>query len=393
MSTTTLPGIPSLRRYQLLQEHASLKHAAPPGVYVGLSPGDPSLWNCVIFVRSGPYASAILRFQIRFPPSYPDRPPLVTFATDVFHPLIVPLTTYTFSTDVSNEDPVSATDEGRLPPGGFSLRHAFPHWFGRAKREGAGSDPSSRAASLNGANNGAEVTVPGETSEQSTESKTKEGDERETVETPPAEVPPKMRTSIPVLEILDYIRTSFDDESVLDSVPLEAAGNPSAWHAWNAHRRDPDSVAVTDSSKRDNPQTRLPGDWHWDGIWTKRVHQEIEASRSDATLFGTARGPDELVFLCTIRPNGIAMNPKQKTAIVVVALVLVPIFLVCCAFALALGCAEFWSAHRLALIKPWFRRKLAAVRDGIKPNRAPGQANGRSDTSNNSQTPMVMAEV
>lgn len=32
---------------------ASLKHAAPPGVYVSLNPSDPSLWACVIFVRSG----------------------------------------------------------------------------------------------------------------------------------------------------------------------------------------------------------------------------------------------------------------------------------------------------------------------------------------------------
>ncbi|KAL4913522.1 ubiquitin-conjugating enzyme/RWD-like protein [Aspergillus aurantiobrunneus] len=296
MSTTRLPSIPSLRRYQLLQEHASLRHAAPPGVYVSLSPGDPSLWTCVIFVRSGPYASAILRFQIRFPPSYPDRPPLVTFSTDVFHPLIVPLTTYTFSTGVSNEDPVSATDEERLPPGGFSLRHAFPHWFGRARRGGVGSVSSSRAVSMNGLNNGAaRTTTPSGATQETAESTPHEGDEEKAVDAP-AETIPKMRTSMPVLEILDYIRTSFDDETVLDAVPLEAAGNPSAWHAWKAHRKDTDSTTVTSSSRRDDPQARLPGDWHWDGIWAKRVRDEIEASRSDATLFGSAaRGPDEMI--------------------------------------------------------------------------------------------------
>lgn len=32
---------------------ASLKHAAPPGVYVSLTPGDPTLWSSVLFVRSG----------------------------------------------------------------------------------------------------------------------------------------------------------------------------------------------------------------------------------------------------------------------------------------------------------------------------------------------------
>ncbi|KAL4745100.1 hypothetical protein BDW72DRAFT_208486 [Aspergillus terricola var. indicus] len=64
------------------------------------------------------------------------------------------------------------------------------------------------------------------------------------------------------------------------------------------------------------------------------------------------------------------MNPKQKTAIIVVALVLVPIILVCCAFALALGCAEFWSSGRFTLIKPWIRRQLATARKQLKPPRA-----------------------
>ncbi|KAL4745099.1 hypothetical protein BDW72DRAFT_211773 [Aspergillus terricola var. indicus] len=320
MSTTRLPNIPSLRRYQLIQEHASLKHAAPPGVYVSLSPGDPSLWSCVIFVRSGPYASAILRFRIRFPPSYPDRPPLVTFATDIFHPLIVPLTTYTFSTGVSNEDPVSATDEERLPPGGFSLRHAFPHWFGRGRRT-----PSSRTVSLNGSNKGgtdvilhkdptqeASAPNPYEGDEGDQDDREGEGEEPMAVNAPSAEVPPKMRTSVPVLEILDYIRTSFDDETVLDSVPLEAAGNPSAWHAWRAHRKDATNSTETESTKRDNPQARLPGDWHWDGIWAKRVQPEIEASRSDATLFGSAsRAADETIRFLQLDVDTLASIKKM----------------------------------------------------------------------------------
>ncbi|KKK20820.1 hypothetical protein AOCH_005810 [Aspergillus ochraceoroseus] len=277
-------------------------HAAPPGVYVTLNPSDPTFWACVIFVRSGPYASAVLRFQIRFPPSYPDRPPLVIFSTDMFHPLIVPLTTYTFSTGVSNEDPVSATDEERLPPGGFSLRHGFPHWFGRARRSAIGSVTSSRAVSLHCANTGAmDATTSKDDSQQqkTIESVLREGDRSEVQTPPPAEPIPEMRSSIPVLEILNYIRTSFDDESVLDSVPLEAAGNPSAWHAWKAHRKDSTPAGLASSSKRSSPQARLPGDWHWDGIWARRVQYEIEASQSDSTLFGnTARGGlDEMVAI------------------------------------------------------------------------------------------------
>lgn len=253
----------------------------------------------------GPYASAVLRFQIRFPDSYPDLPPLVTFSTDVFHPLIVPLTTYTFSTGASTEDPVSATDEERLPPGGFSLRHGFPHWFGRARKTGRLSTASSRPVSANGRNadEGETTTADGPSSPSSRQPNgAEEGDNLTKDKGGSASGAGK---PVPVAVLLSYIRSTFDDENVLDSLPLEAAGNPSAWHAWKAHRRE-NSESATSTSKRGSPQARLPGDWHWDGIWAKRVQYEIEASHSDQMLFGNAaRGAtDEMVCMlrlpCTV---------------------------------------------------------------------------------------------
>lgn len=261
----------------------------------------------------GPYASAVLRFQIRFPASYPDLPPLVTFATDVFHPLIVPLTTYTFSTGASSEDPVSATDEERLPPGGFSLRHGFPHWFCRAKRSGLNSAAMSRTVSQTGSGVGTEEKdngVAGETSNDASQSSPPstsqhqdemhdEGNEdtNEQRVSPMASVDQfvEHKQSVPVSILLNYIRSTFDDETVLDSLPLEVAGNPSAWHAWRAHRKGGSNSA----SKKGSPQARLPGDWHWDGIWAKRVRSEIEASHSEQILFGNVArgGGDEVVRL------------------------------------------------------------------------------------------------
>lgn len=231
----------------------------------------------------------MLRFQIRFPTSYPDLPPLVTFSTDVFHPLIVPLTTYTFSTGASTEDPVSATDEERLPPGGFSLRHGFPHWFGRAKRSEMASTASSRAASVYN-----HPVTPGDVN-----TATKEyagGNDK--VEAPSTQAKslgediaveqfPEPRKTVPVSELLDYIRSTFDDETVLDTLSLEAAGNPGAWHAWRAHRGENSSSGANDS-KRATPQARLPGDWHWDGVWARRVQSEIEASHSEPMLYGSS---------------------------------------------------------------------------------------------------------
>ncbi|KAJ5091227.1 hypothetical protein NUU61_006097 [Penicillium alfredii] len=312
MSTFKLPSIPSLRKQQLHLEFASLRHAPPPGVYVTLAPGDPTLWNGVIFVRSGPYASAILRFQIRFPDTYPDLPPLVTFTTDVFHPLIVPLTTYTFSTSSPSDNPISASDEERLPPGGFSLRHGFPHWFGRTKRSGLSSRASSRNVSGNSAHSGGETaptgpTIDGEALSQAKPSAEPSSDpvagEEQSLKNdgnaPVAQVPSANRFTepkkiVPVLTILNYIRSTFDDETVLDALPVEVAGNPGAWHAWKAHRRGGSGLG---DLKRDSPHARQPGDWHWDGIWAKRVQHEIETCHSDPMLFGNAArgGGDEMI--------------------------------------------------------------------------------------------------
>ncbi|KAL2824088.1 hypothetical protein BDW59DRAFT_88045 [Aspergillus cavernicola] len=83
------------------------------------------------------------------------------------------------------------------------------------------------------------------------------------------------------------------------------------------------------------------------------------------------------------------MNPKQKTAIIVVALVLVPIILVCCAFALALGCAEFWSSGRFTLIKPWIKRRLRSVKKGLNPIKP----NDPNNSSPDSRTAEIMVEV
>lgn len=287
--------------------------------------------------NSGPYAPAILRFQIGFPATYPDLPPLVTFSTDIFHPLLVPLTTYTFTTGSSDTDTVSATDEERLPPGGFSLRHGFPHWFGRAARRSAtnsanssrnvsGSGPTAEAGGNTGREDGdvsssvkssvglstGETSAPLSTTSMSPTT-------HSSLSSPgiPTSVSP--RKNVTVVDLLLYIRSTLDDESVLDSLPLEAAGNPGAWHAWRTHRRNmgigltlspvpqekvegfrdaspqPDAPSAP---RKASAQTRLPGEWNWEGVWAKRVKTGIDSSFSDSVLFGNARGgSDDMVSL------------------------------------------------------------------------------------------------
>lgn len=126
------------------------------------------------------------------------------------------------------------------------------------------------------------------------EEETESGDKYHVTPVPSTEQFVEPRKVVPVAELLDYIRSTFDDEDVLDSLPVEAAGNPGAWHAWKAHRRGGSGPGHL---KRGSPQARLPGDWHWDGIWARRVQDEIETSNSDPMLYGNAaRGSgDELV--------------------------------------------------------------------------------------------------
>lgn len=234
---------------------------------------------------TGPYAPAVLRFQISFPPTYPTLPPLVTFSTDAFHPLLTPLTTYTYTTGSSDTDTVSATDEERLPPGGFSLRHGFPHWFGRARR----SQPNSR-------------DVSGSTIGSPAQSSTPIPSDLLNAPTNSAGAPP---ADVSIVKILDYIRSTFNDESVLDALPLEAAANPGAYHAWRTFRgpilqaRQSVSASPSLEPTEGKPaesstlgRNRRPGDWNWEGVWEDRVKKAIKASLSESVLFGAAARED-----------------------------------------------------------------------------------------------------
>ncbi|OLN87975.1 hypothetical protein CCHL11_00438 [Colletotrichum chlorophyti] len=331
MTSLRMGSMPSLRRQHLLAEFAGLKQACPEGVFWS------HMERCTE-TQAGPYATATLRFQISFPDTYPRLPPLVTFSTDMFHPLITPLTTYMYTTDIQDNGTVSATDAERLPPGGFSLRHGFPAWFGRGSRSVVGGrhvsghhqqPPATPVRSRDGPSS--TTTTPGSKA------------------TPLGGRPGYLDTSrreVSTYEVLRYIRSTFDDESVLDSVPLEAAGNPGAWHAWRTRQRqagktfpdDPsqqqeqrtateekerEAVAEGEHAEKDHEQEdppaksadgggfaisrkpvggvagampRKPGEWNWEGVWEDRVQKGIAASLSEAVLYGaTGSGSDDLI--------------------------------------------------------------------------------------------------
>ncbi|KAJ4389974.1 hypothetical protein N0V93_007447 [Gnomoniopsis smithogilvyi] len=302
MPVEKLAMLPSLRRQNLLAEFAGLKQSCPPGVFVSLTPGDPTLWSGVIFVRKGPYATAILRFYISFPDTYPALPPLVTFSTDIFHPLITPLTTYMYTTDIQEGGTVSATDEERLPPGGFSLRHGFPAWFGRGSRRHTASQhtstlhtPPRSSRATGGGGRDSNSSTPNSkiaASEGSPSSAGRGGGTGGTAGSSDSTGSKSFldvhKRDVSTFEVLSYIRSTFDDEAVLDSIPLEAAGNPGAWHAWRTHRG-------FNNLPEGDPSARKPGEWNWEGVWEQRVKKGIEASLSEPVLYGGVGGVDDTI--------------------------------------------------------------------------------------------------
>ncbi|CAI4210674.1 unnamed protein product [Parascedosporium putredinis] len=72
MSSARMGSLPSLRRQHLLAEFTGLKQACPEGVFVSLTPGDPSLWSGVMFVRKGPYTPTKPRPEVTSAGTTPD---------------------------------------------------------------------------------------------------------------------------------------------------------------------------------------------------------------------------------------------------------------------------------------------------------------------------------
>ncbi len=269
----------------------------------------------------------------------------------MFHPLITPLTTYMYSTDVGDGGTASAFDEERLPPGGFSLRHGFAAWFGRGsrareaqrgveRRTASGASGSAAGGSPKAGGSGGDADEAGllmtpkravATATGTTPGSATSGVSAASSSASMPGYAQTARRDVSTYEVLRYIRTAFDDEDVLDSVPLEAAGNPGAWHAWRTHRKlaaggagggkvsaaggqggsgehapgegeetqadaGPGGVVDAGAGAGAAPGvTRRPGEWNWEGVWEERVKKGIAVSLSEGVLFGNAGAADEVV--------------------------------------------------------------------------------------------------
>lgn len=200
--------------------------------------------------------------------------------------MLAPLTTATYTSARSESDTIS---EETLPPGAFSLRHGFPQWYERSESPSRSNSPSKRALDLN---------LSGD----------KTHDELE---------------NLHVVDLLRYIRFCFEDESMLDAVPFEAAGNRGAWYAWQAHRAKkftksrqmttPNEHSISGKSEGASGETALkrrsqppapkrPSEWNWEGVWEERVKRAVQGSLTEPVLYGGAgalRDDDQIQFMHT----------------------------------------------------------------------------------------------
>ncbi|RMZ82640.1 hypothetical protein DV738_g1651, partial [Chaetothyriales sp. CBS 135597] len=195
------------------------------------SPSDPSHWTGVLFVRSGPYEPCILRFHISFPPAYPSQPPLITFSSEVFHPLCVPSTVYTFSTgSLDAVGTVSASDEDQPVDVG-----------------GLGVEDSSGTT---------------------------------------LKVLQHLKQAFEDPYLLDSLQ--------LEAVGNTSAWHAWRAHRGLAQPTAADEGSrqrVEERAGQTRPASpRHPGQWNWEGVWESRVRDGLEACASDAALFNTG-GP------------------------------------------------------------------------------------------------------
>jgi hypothetical protein len=100
-----------------------------------------------------------------------------------------------------------------------------------------------------------------------------------------------------MFDVLDYLRKAFSSEELLGSIPLGAAANPGAYHAYRAFKGQPGSPAQsrTTSPEPSTGRARRPGEWNWEGVWEERVKRGVQSTLTEPMLFGSAGAVDDIV--------------------------------------------------------------------------------------------------
>lgn len=106
--------------------------------------------------------------------------------------------------------------------------------------------------------------------------------------------------AVTMYDVLEYMRKAFNSEELLDSIPLGAAANPGAYHAYRSFKGTASAAeSRTTSPEPSASRARRPGAWNWEGVWEERVRRGVQSTLTEAMLFGGANTSDDVVWLRT----------------------------------------------------------------------------------------------
>jgi hypothetical protein len=259
---------------------------------------------------------------------------LLTFHTEVFHPLVVPLTVYTVAGGEGREGMgVSSRDVGEgLGAGAFDASWGMSDSTRHHPTMEQGAEISSQPSSSD---------TPDQPPTEAPQATRPETERRCASTVSPTNQSAHSPTVTTTLSLLSHLHATFTDPSTLDALPPQYAANPSAYHAWRSYRDLPqESPSSTNTNTNTNTSTNIntrtqtrgrspatlpastfssptpdstssnadgrnadrdqqeglessprhPRHWNWDGVFESRVRNCIEESNSDFALYGYVPG-------------------------------------------------------------------------------------------------------
>jgi hypothetical protein len=145
------------------------------------------------------------------------------------------------------------------------LRHGFPQWFGRERKASLESVRSPKS-------DGSSAFAASTTSRP---------------------------VDVTMYDVLEYMRNAFSSEELLGSIPLGAAANPGAYHAYRTFKGKDQPVlqshSRTTSPEPSTSRARRPGEWNWEGVWEERVKRGVQSTLTEPMLFGGVGSGDDVV--------------------------------------------------------------------------------------------------
>lgn len=218
------------------------------------------------------------------PDQYPDTAPLITFDTEVFHPLVAGNASQTSTGKPARPTAEDSEYSASLPTGGFSLQHGFPSWFTQQTPNQPDTPDRKKLGKRLTARAGFIATT-------------------------------KQRRPH-IAEALQYLKRAFSDETLLDALNYLEVVNADALKAWLGYRslRTINKREIlgagsgTGNNWTNGTGTNGASSSHsdsmenekWAGIWESEVRSIVSASTLRQLLSHQSSKSDDIVSNYTL---------------------------------------------------------------------------------------------